>query len=179
MAKRVVQECDLTKLEYDPAETVTLVIKKNGKKAGRTYELSPAAAEKLEQQLVAGKPLSPEWTFGSSRAATQPKRTIEEMDENDKLIAEKKRQLIAEGGTLEPREKEEGQAGLPGLDADGSCMHINRGRVQTTLRGGERSFYRVCVDCSRRIPEKTKEQKSGYMNSTAPAGSREDYKEGN
>ena len=31
MAKRVIQECDLTKQEYDPADTVIITIKKKDK----------------------------------------------------------------------------------------------------------------------------------------------------
>lgn len=185
MAKRVVQECDLTKQEYDPAETVTLVIKRSGKKAGRTYELSAEAAAILEQQLVAGPELPNNWSFGG---AVRPKaRTVADLDtgpaeeagpdDDGQFVASKKREMKAEGVDLDPREVEEGQATiLPDIAPSGDCLHMNKGPVQTTLRDGERHFYRTCRECRGRIPEKQKMERESYLKAKAPADSRVDYK---
>ncbi|MCI0559952.1 MAG: hypothetical protein MN733_15785, partial [Nitrososphaera sp.] len=120
MAKRVIQECDLTKQEYDPEETVTLVIKKKGKQSGRTYELSPSAAAKLEQQLVAGKEsiLPDDWQFGgtSRRASAETssdsrrRRTLGDLEAEDeqddtKFVAKKKAEL-REAGVIKPEEEQ-------------------------------------------------------------------------
>ena len=78
MAKRIIQECDLTKQEYDPDETVTLVFKKKGKTNGRTYELSSSAATKLEQQLVAGKEAALEEGWGFTKNNSRTPRSMEE-----------------------------------------------------------------------------------------------------
>lgn len=185
MAKRVVQECDLTKQEYDPAETVTLVIKRSGKKAGRTYELSPEAAAKLEQQLVAGTELPANWGFGET--VRTKARTVADLesepakesgsDVDGKFVAQKKREMKEEGVDLEPREVEEGQPTiLPEIAPAGDCLHMNKGPVQTTLRDGERHFYRTCRECRGRIPEKQKMERESYLKAKAPADSRVDYK---
>lgn len=185
MAKRIVQECDLTKQEYDPAETVTLVIKRSGKKQGRTYELSPEAASKLEQQLVSGNKLPTGWSFSGSKASvenpwheadTPITRTLADLDnDDDALVAKKKREMKDEGvDTSEPREKVEGQATvLPVLETDDSqCLHMNKGHIQTTLKDGERYFYRTCRACRRRIPEKSKEDSRSFMTAKPPADTR-------
>lgn len=178
MARRVVQECDLTKQEYDPAETVTLVIKKSGKKTGRTYELSAEAASKLEQQLVSGNKLPTNWSFSGMAdvKTSNTVKTLADLDtDDDKFVAEKKRTMSDEGVDIEPREKAEGQAEiLPELAGDGSdCLHINKTGIQLTMKGGKRQFYRVCRDCRTRLPEKTKNERVAYLEAKAPADTRE------
>jgi len=183
MAKRVVQECDLTKQEYDPAETVTLVIKKSGKKTGRTYELSAAAAAKLEQQLVSGNKLPEEWDFvggavrqGGTSAPQPGKRTLADLDTDEPddaaFVAEKKRSLAAEGVDAEPRETQEDDPSILGVDTSG-CMHPNRGPVAITMSQGKRLIYRMCRDCRKRIPEKTKDEKAAFLSAKPPPDTRE------
>lgn len=173
MAKRVIQECDLTKQEYDPDETVKLTITRNGKK-GRTYELSADAANKLEQQLVGGPQLPVGWSFGGTVQATVEDRpsggkTLGDLEAEDdaKFVASKKAEL-REAGVLTDEQREEPQEevlaetlGAP--KNDNGCRHINKGRIQTTLKGGKRSVYRLCNDCRTRIPEMTAEERRSFM----------------
>lgn len=185
MARRVVQECDLTKQEYDPDETVTLVIKRSGKKAGRTYELSADAAAKLEQQLVSSNKLPEGWGFigGSTREDGSGKRTLADLDtdsprsDDANFVAAKKREMEAEGVDTEPRKKQEDQPiVLPGMAVDGSdCLHINKGPIQTTMNQGKRHIYRTCRDCRKRISEKTVEEKAAFLGAKAPADTREGH----
>lgn len=183
MAKRVVQECDLTKQEYDPAETVTLIIKKNGKKTGRTYELSSDAAARLEQQLVSGNKLPEGWSFHGvatvrSESNESSRRTLADLDSDAAFVAQKKKQLQDEGIDVEPRQVEEGQATvLPELAADNSnCLHMNKGPIQTTMKNGERHIYRTCRACRGRVPEKMKDDRQSFLNAKPPSDSRVDYK---
>ena len=196
MARRVVQECDLTKQEYDPAETVTVVIKRSGKKTGRTYELSAAAAAKLEQQLVSGEKLPEGWGFGGgtrqgrSEAANEGsgRRTLADLDTDNNsddtergddatFVAAKKREMVEEGVDTEPREKSEDQATiLPGMGGDGSgCMHINKSPIQTTMKNGKRHIYRTCRDCRKRISERTVEERAAFLGAKAPSDTREGH----
>jgi hypothetical protein len=178
MAKRVVQECDLTKQEYDPADTVTLVIKKSGKKTGRTYELSAAAAAKLEQQLVSGSKLPDGWGFGGGsrqNVANEGQRTLADLDSDDRFVAEKRRAMAEEGVDTSPREKNSNQPSiLPELEGNGSdCMHLNKSGIQTTMKDGKRHAYRTCRDCRQRVSERTKEEKAAFLGAKAPPDSRE------
>lgn len=183
MAKRVIQECDLTKQEYDPDETVTLVFKKKGK-SGRTYELSSSAATKLEQQLVAGKEaiLPEDWQFSgvSRRAATatnsdgRRRRTLEDLEteegQDDTKFVSKKKAELKEAGVIKDEERQEPaeQVISEALEAPKSknngCRHLNKGRIQTTLKGGKRFIYRKCVDCRTNVPEMTTETREAFMN---------------
>lgn len=185
MARRVVQECDLTKQEYDPEETVTLIIKRSGKKTGRTYELSSDAASKLEAQLVSGNKLDTNWGFGRGAASerTDPARgrTLADLDtdqddktEDASFVAKKKRELTEEGVDTAPRERQEDDATvLPGLASNSDCLHMNKGAIQITMvKGGERQFYRICKSCRGRVPEKAKGERSAYLGTKAPADSR-------
>lgn len=194
MARRIVQECDLTKQEYDPAETVTLVIKKSGKKTGRTYELSAAAAARLEQQLVSGNKLPEGWSFSGSnirhgRSDSEnedgpTKRTLADLERgaDATFVATKKQEMVAEGVDISPREKSDDQPTiLPEIEyVDGSgCMHINKGPIQTTMKNDKRHIYRTCRDCRKRISEKTVEEKAAFINAKASAGIREGHKQRN
>jgi len=179
MAKRVVQECDLTKQEYDPAETVTLIIKRSGKKTGRTYELSPDAAAKLETQLVSGQKLDANWTFLTNMMefkSGETKRTLGDLDEKTEdanFIASKKQELKDEGVDLSPRELEDDtETVLPDLSDGTKCLHMNKGPIQTTMKQGERYIYRICRECRSRISEKSKDDRNSFMNGKAPAESR-------
>lgn len=196
MARRVVQECDLTKQEYDPAETVTLVIKKSGKKTGRTYELSAAAAARLEQQLVSGNKLPEGWDFvggarqshSESTSENPGRRTLADLDTDSQsgdtergddatFVTAKKREMVEEGVDTEPRERSEDQATiLPGIAVDGSgCMHINKSSIQTTMKNGKRHIYRTCRDCRKRISERTVEEKAAFLGAKAPTDTREGH----
>lgn len=164
MAKRVIQECDLTKQEYDPDETVTIVIKKKGKSTGRTYELSPTAAAKLEQQLVAGKEaiLGDDWGFSSQSYDSNSKST-------------KKITLADLEHEIQEEEQPQSQFQQESPDVEGSldsyieqkveqkkqelCTHLNKGRIQTTFKDGKRFVYRLCTGCHKRIEEKTASEK--------------------
>lgn len=189
MARRVVQECDLTKQEYDPSETVTLVIKRGGKKS-RTYELSSDAAAKIEQQLVSGKQLSNDWFFASVLPAVAreggPRRTLGDLEhetpnEDDKetdaqFIAGKKREMTEEGVDLDSREKDdESESVIPDLRTSGDCLHMNKGRIEFHVRAGERHYFRKCRECQSRVPEKQKGERASYMNAKAPRGTRAEH----
>jgi hypothetical protein len=190
MGKRVIQECDLTKQEYDPEETVTLVFKKKGK-TGRSYDLSPAAATKLEQQLVAGKEaiLPEDWQFGGSVSRRERTETAEggrrrgrtfedvagdDVEDDSRFVREKKAELREAGVIHEPEEGQEQTREEPTESVIGeavgapkskdACPHLNKGRIQTTLRGGKRAVYRLCSDCRKRIPEMTTAAKDAFLN---------------
>lgn len=178
MAKRVIQECDLTKQEYDPDQTVVLIIKKKGKKVGRTYELSPDAAAKLEQQLVAGIKLEKHWSFsnqpsfpvprsidpiaviGSSATTTIP--TWDETQDNDSQWVEQKKAFLKEEGII-PESGPPEQASPPG-----ACVHMNKGPVRTTMRNGEQYAYRLCKQCGKQIAEHKREDTKAYISQTPP-----------
>jgi len=186
MARRVVQECDLTKQEYDPADTVTLVIKKSGKKTGRTYELSAVAAAKLEQQLVSGNKLPEDWDFvggaRQSHSENPGRRTFADLDDDSpreddaSFVTAKKREMIEEGVDTDPREISEDQdIILPGMAVDGKCLHINKSPINTTMKDGRRHIYRTCRDCRKRINEKTVEEKAAFLGAKAPTDTREGH----
>lgn len=175
MAKRTVQECDLTKLEYDPKDTVTIVIKKDGKK-GRSYDLSPEAAAKLEQQLTAGpqRKLDANWQFGASRTdweavKTDGPKTLGEFDD-DSFVAEKKRELKDRGELGQEREEPEAPVLAPALGASekSDCLHMNKGPIKTTLRNKKRYAYRNCRQCGKEVAEKSMEDTQAYMAGKLP-----------
>jgi len=181
MAKRVIQECDLTKQEYDPDETVTIVIKKKGKSTGRTYELSPTAAAKLEQQLVAGKEaiLEDGWGFSSQSYDNNSKSTkkITLADLEHEIQEEEQPEVQQESfyteesldSRIEQKKQElhNSQEATTNLVTTGEttnndlkkCIHLNKGRIQTTFKDGKRFVYRLCTGCHKRIEEKTASEK--------------------
>jgi hypothetical protein len=184
MARRIVQECDLTKQEYDPEKTVTIVIKKNGKKTGRTYELSEEAATILEQQLVAGKKLEPGWGFGSSTSRRSERneesfepKTLGDMDD-DKFVLEKKSEMEEQGIDPEERraETESAISAATELGDGTNCLHMNKSRINAGMKDGKRFFYRICQECRTRIPAKPKEEHKNFLAAKAPSDSRVDYK---
>jgi len=181
MAKRVVQECDLTKQEYDPEDTVTITFKKAGKAKGRSYDLSPEAAAKLEQQLVGGNELPATWGFGSvakvEHTEVQRARTTLADLENDplddtELIASKKAQFAELGGLDKNREEPTSPVIAPSLGqsvANDKCLHMNKGPIQTTIRDKKRHAYRTCRECRKEVPVKSKSDNESYMNASLPS----------
>jgi hypothetical protein len=176
MAKRTIIECDLTKQEYDPDETVTITFKQKNKARARSYDLSPEAAAKLEQQLVGGPKLTGEWGFFAQPAASQgrgsrPARTVGDLDTDavsaERTIADKKAEL-REAGVIpanvenKPQEAEVSEVTeIVGGKKD--CLHMNKGRIQTTLRDGKRFIFRLCTECRARIPEMPLATKAAYL----------------
>lgn len=65
MAKRIIQQCDLCKGEYDPDDTHLITVKKKGKQKGNVFDLCPECAAKIQRQLVAASSemLDVNWTF--------------------------------------------------------------------------------------------------------------------
>lgn len=174
MARRTIQECDLSKAECDPEDIVKITIKKAGKKEGRTYELSSASAAKLEQQLVAGQPLGPDWIFSSSVPQTKNSQAktladLEAEETDEQFVVQKKRELKDAGIDLDREETiEEPVFSLSSNDDD--CRHINKGRIQTTLKNKRRYAYRTCKDCGKKLPEMTSDQRKEYMTGKVPEG---------
>ncbi len=162
MAKRVIQECDLTKQEYDPDETVTIVIKKKGKSTGRTYELSPTAAAKLEQQLVAGKEaiLGDGWSFSSQSCNNNSKSTkkITLADLEHEIQEEEQPEIQQESLDVEESLDSYVEQKVEQKKQE-LCTHLNKGRIQTTFKDGKRFIYRLCTGCHKRIEEKTASEK--------------------
>lgn len=182
MAKRIIQECDLTKHEYDPDETVTITIKKKGKRQGRSYDLSPEAAAKLEQQLVAGSEarLPEGWSFGATLGVIQDTPqlpdavntaggTLEEFSDNiEAAVAQKRAELVASGGITDEERLPEKPVLEEVVGSSNGCRHLNKGRIQTTMRNGRRFVYRKCSKCFADIPEMTSEEKRDYMSGKTP-----------
>ncbi len=179
MGKKQITYCDLTKQEIEDEDSLVIItIKKKGKTKGRSYDLSPDAAAKLEQQLVAGSDatLPEDWSFMSVPAARSARgRTLEDLEnepEDDaKFVAAKRRELREAGviGDESPEEPTE----APVIDTTTSkcpTRHMNKGRIQTTMKNGNRFIYRLCADCRKRIPEKTAGQKESYQNQKPEEG---------
>ena len=198
MAKRTIIECDLTKQEIEDEETVfTLKIAKKGKRNYQTFELSAEAAEKLLSQLNGRNELTEDWQFSkpgglhyppgvrSAEVYNQPegsppeKRTLGDLDvaDDSSFVAEKKASL-REAGVLgdeddeSPRESQDGPVAKAMGGASNGCRHINKGRVQVTMRDGKRFVYRKCNECRQDIPEKSADEKRDYMSGKAPDGVR-------
>lgn len=188
MAKRVIHECDLTKQEIDEDDVLfTLKLAKKGSRSNMTYELSSAAAEKLLAQLNGRDVLDKDWSFsnGDYAPATEDsapsrRRTLEDLEadavqeaEDDARFVTEKKAALREQGVLhdeEPREEPtDGPVGKA-LGATKGCRHMNKGRIQTTMRSGTRFIYRKCTDCRKDIPEMTSEVRQQYMNAKAPKG---------
>ena len=174
--KRTIIECDLTKQEYDPDETVTITFKQKNKARARSYDLSPEAAGKLEQQLVGGPKLTREWGFYAAQPQAgrgpRPARTVGDLDTDaisaERTIADKKAEL-REAGVIpadetssKPQEAEVSEVTeIVGGKKD--CLHMNKGRIQTTLRDGKRFIFRLCTECRARIPEMSKASRDAFI----------------
>lgn len=181
MAKRVVHECDLTKQECDPDDLVTITIKKKGKSGrGRSYDLSPEAAAKLEQQLVSNNALDEGWHFANGLAENQipenpakerPQTLADLEDDYDEeaAVAAKKAELRELGVIDDDREEAEGEffKAAASVRSDG-CRHLNKGPIKTRMKNKKRFIYRQCRDCGESVPEMTREEKQSYMNGKLP-----------
>lgn len=167
MAKRIVQECDLTKQEYDPEETVTITFKHKGKTRGRAYDLSPAAAAKLEQQLVGGNKLPENWGFVPSSSPVRI-NLVDTEDTEGQYIDAKKAELRSAGVITEQTETKIPEAEVSEvtevIGGRADCNHINKGRIQTTLRDGKRFIFRLCTECRGKVPETPKATRAAYLN---------------
>ena len=189
MGKRVIHECDLTKQEINEEETLfTLKLAKKGTRSNMTYELSGDAAEKLLAQLNGRNELGEDWHFaGSSEVVAHVgtidgrprRRTLEDLEretvEDDTSFVAEKKASLREAGVIDDDEdeREEVSADSPiskAMGATAGCGHINKGRIQTTMRSGKRLIYRKCANCGKDIPEKTSEAKQKYMSAKAPKG---------
>lgn len=185
MGHKKIVFCDLTKLEVS-ADTplVSITIKIPGKKTGRTYELSPESAAKLEQQLVSDNKLATDWQFANSKIIdtslqTRPpfsasKRTLADLDtdENDSIAAKAHLEHIEEEA-IEETPEEPVDLGLA-VDNSG-CLHANKGPVSVGMKNGKRFIYKQCKKCRRRIPERSKKERDAFITATPPEDSREDY----
>jgi len=171
MAKRQIIVCDLTKQETEEDSLVTIIIKIDGKKS-RSYDLSPEAAAKLEQQLVGGPKLTEEWGFYAAQPQAgrgpRPARTVGDLDTDavsaERTIADKKAEL-REAGVIPADAENTPQVSevteIVGGKKD--CLHMNKGRIQTTLRDGKRFIFRLCTECRARIPEMSKASRDAFI----------------
>ena len=176
MAKRVIQECDLTKQEYDPDETVVITIKKKGKTKGRTYDLSPNAAAKLEQQLVAGSDavLGDDWAFFRASPQSVPSRlrgdtligskADDGIEDDSSFVAAKKAKLREEGVIGDEARKDiTGPVSEAIGVIQGNCSHINKSGIQVSE---DHKKYRTCNSCDKVILEHSPKDRQAYMNTT-------------
>lgn len=152
MARRIINECDLTKKEYDPADTVQITIKA-GKKKGRTYELSPEAAEVLERALVSREAhmivpqgYSPDYIEEEKKSPPQ-----DEDDENEILIREK-----------EVRNHDDWPETIETSSSD-ECSHPNKSRPTLRTVEGKKDLYRKCNDCGEFLIYSTLKEKDAFM----------------
>jgi hypothetical protein len=181
MAKRVVQECDLCKGEYDPDETHSIAVKKKGKSKANAYDLCPDCAEKIQQQLVAKSSdgLAPDWSFAapldqsflqakepSPARGSRREEVTAEQQEDDDLIARKNAERAAaasEAGQSIPEQAEAPEVPYetvaPEPLEDGSCPHMNRGPIRP--RGGQ--FLQECRDCGADLLPNTSDDRGSYM----------------
>ncbi len=171
MGKRVIQVCDLCKVESEDFEVLT--IKKPSKKgAGRKYDLCASCSEKIQQQLVASEDRTlPNWSFADVEPTAvippEPEVALEPRlePEEDEFIVARKKEELKEAGVLQdepPPERKQSKG----------CVHMNKGPVKLTIRNGERYAYRHCRECQMEVPEKKFDEKSGYLNAKAPEGVR-------
>jgi len=184
MAKRIIHECDLTKREYDPEDTVKITITRKSKK-GRAYEISSDAAEMLEKQLVAGEELVEGWDFHGVEQIYSPQEVspaprqetkfiAEEEDSELKAILEKKRRIQANDEEEHPKRaaKKEDWSDYQPKRRLGDCMHMNKGGIQFK----DDAAYRVCKNCGAKVPEKKRTEQSEYMGAKPAAGTKlKDY----
>jgi hypothetical protein len=167
VGKKQIVFCDLTKQETEEDLLVTITIKLDGKKP-RSYDLSPEAAAKLEQQLVGGSKLSEEWGFYAQALSPErsgrprPARTVGDLDNGaERTIADKKAEL-REAGILPTQQEAESEV-TEIIGGKKDCPHMNKGRIQTTLRDGKRFIFRLCTECRARIPEMSKASRDAYL----------------
>ncbi|MCV0439811.1 MAG: hypothetical protein K5880_14380 [Hydrogenophaga sp.] len=164
-----------------------------------TYELSAEAAEALLAQLNGRKELAEGWQFVSPgdmqpkppgvRGGSERRRTLEDLEaeageeeeepaDDASFVAEKKASLREQGvlgdedsdEEASPRESTGGPVEKALGGSGNRCSHMNKGRIQTTMRGKKRLIYRRCNDCRKDIPEITSEARQQYMSGKTPQG---------
>jgi hypothetical protein len=181
MAKRIIQECDLCKGEYDPDNTHSIAVKKKGKAKANSYELCPNCAEKIQQQLVAksSDALPEGWQFGvqvlrvdsdiqttnAPRGSRREEITTLQQDDND-LIARKEAErtaALAEAGHALPEKAEAAEVPYETVEPtpldDGGCPHMNRGPIRP-ING---QFLQECRDCGVSLTPNTSVERGSYM----------------
>ena len=199
MAKRTIYECDLSKEEFDPDEAVIISFKKKGKRTASTFELSPRSAEKLLTQLNGNRELPEDWDFVSQftgptvdlspeesyQSPSERRETLAQDVDDAELHALEQRKVHrradaeARRDENEMSDEEEFEAASPSIvgpatvkpSGDG-CPHMNRTRVNLTMRHKKRYAYRTCKDCGVELPESTLAEREGTKSIKAPGGSR-------
>lgn len=179
MASRTIQECDLSKTEYDPDSTVTIVFKRKGKR-GRQYDLSAESAEALEQAFVGTEahkvvPVQrmsghQQDTSSESRPDTENKQTVGDfdIDNDDALIVEKERERKEFNATLKnaPAEVVAYQAAV--TKEQDRCVHANKTPKRPKTVGKKRGFYQECKDCGKIIKARSMKSQRAYLAAQAP-----------
>jgi hypothetical protein len=168
MARRTVQECDLTKQEFDPEQVVTVTLKSPGKK-GRSYELSPTAAEMLEKALVsreahevtlvgiAKSTIVERPSFGNNQVVRRA-ATMADFDVDDELIARKDRErLEEESKTPGPSSEHK----ITAAAQESGCSHPSRTPPRIETVDGNRGFWQRCKDCGSQLKYRRKVDKVG------------------
>ncbi len=182
MASRTIQECDLSKTEYDPDSTVTIVFKRKGKR-GRQYDLSAESAETLEQAFVSTEAhkivpvqrMSGHRQDGSSESRPDTedlstKRTVGDfdIDSDDALIAEKERGRKEFNETLENHPEEIITVQPPVTEEQERCLHANKTPKRPKTVGKKRGFYQECKDCGKLIKARSMKSQRAYLAAQAP-----------
>jgi len=168
MAKRTIYECDLTKREFDPDETVKITITRKGKK-GRAYEISDEAAKLLERQLTAGDELPEGWDF----TAQAPAPIVQQ--EEDWMVSPRIENETEDDAQLrevlkKKKEREKAEAkDHPKRKQGVKCTHPNRGPVQWSGEGKNAVPYVVCRDCGEKLPLQKTRDKQNYLSAKPPA----------
>lgn len=177
MAKRTIHECDLTKQEFDPDQekVFTISVAKKGQKGPMKYEICAAAAEKLLAQLNSSEQLDENWSFSSkpkqvSRGRSTTFEDLEQDTEDDsqddtKFVARKRAELV-EAGIVETEPRKAKAKTKDGV----RCTHLNKGRIETTLKNKKRFAFRACRECGEKIEEQTASDRKSYMGGKPPAG---------
>jgi hypothetical protein len=127
------------------------------------YEISSQAAEKLLAQLNGNHKLENNWSFSES----QPQRTRQTLedfddDQDDASFVANKIADLKEQNVIPEESERQTEA------VNTSCRHINKGRIQISMRDGKRFVYRQCNNCSATVEEMTAEARKSYMNGKAP-----------
>lgn len=174
MARRIVNECDLSKREFDAKNAVTISLKSKNKKS-RSYELSPESAEALEKALVSREshsiiPEDPQRLYRESEQKTnkQPQTVGDLMEEDDDALVARKQ-----------KEREDFRKELPETDKDNSkesakktCSHMNKSRPTIATKKGKRGFWVKCLDCGIERPAASVSDREAFMSEDVPEGVR-------
>ena len=159
MGKRQLVYCDLCKVETDDLHLLSL--KKSGKKNTNKFEVCEDCTDKLQKQLVAGENAQ-EWSFATVRVVAETKPEIiytdtEDDENNMRRLKDQERLETLSSMDIDPVEME-----TP--PDSGDCVHMNKGRVNLTMRNGKKFAYRICKQCRQQIPEHNLGSKDKYRN---------------